>query len=511
MQDIPQNPNSLIQYERKPFNWNLVDKWVPMPQDCIFKSIDKAIILPVSKYYGFNESTDLDYFIINPKRCYNKPNLRNHIVKYLNYFEKFYDTNHELLAVMYQIKYLLDYHKEYTKANFIDDLNKYIIRNRSILMKLYRMNEDNYIVELKAKEGKSVESLQYTTKHGKILMQMSILMIMIIPLVCHFIHIHKIDNIDGTLLEIFDEIITMSTSVDIFSKLYETASSEVNRNEKINKTLWDMQSIRGKNASTHTLASIENIILNIMPKYVYSQNVVSFNFVSIRYSNGYKVTDIKYEYSFSQLSSSNRDEDFNSDFDKFESYMIRQDEALYLQNKVAAQETMAFIEDEFGPFDYNEIDFYIKNLENHTGNIINEFQKNLIFNMFYRYFGDPVTINAINRIDYVKLMIAAKKILESFNMIIFPYIISSKVVRIPNKKTINKKELLKIQADDLWKQIQNKYKNPKIEQEILGQIGIILSSEFRIIDYYDPDLHGKTIEIINDIIVEEFLLYILYI
>ena len=135
---------------------------------------------------------------------------------------------------------------------------------------------------------------------------MSILMNMVIPLVCHFIHINKIDNIDGTLLEVFDEILCMS-SVDIFSKLYETTSSEVNRNEKINKTLWEMQTIRGRNTLTHSLASIENIILNIMPKYVYDQNIISFNFVSIRYSNGFKVTDIKYEYQFSQLSSSNRD------------------------------------------------------------------------------------------------------------------------------------------------------------------------------------------------------------
>ena len=182
-----------------------------------------------------------------------------------------------------------------------------------------------------------------------------------------------------------------------------------------------------------------------------------------------------------------------------------------MQNKCSAQETMNYIEHEFGPFDYNEIDFYVKNLENNTGNIINEFQKNLIFNLFYKYFGDPVTINAINRTDYVKLMLSAKKILEAYNMIILPYIISSKVIRIPNRKTINKKELLKIQSDSLWKLIQDKYKNPKIEQEILVQIGIILSSEFRIIDYHDKELHGKTIEVINDIIIEEYLLYVLLI
>ena len=94
-------------------------------------------------------------------------------------------------------------------------------------------------------------------------------------------------------------------------------------------------------------------------------------------------------------------------------------------------------------------------------------------------------------------------------MVILPYIISSKVVRIPNKKNINKKEFLKIESDPLWQQIRLKYRNPKIE--ILGQIAIILSSEFKIIDYYDKELDGKKVEIISDIVVQEYLLYILLI
>lgn len=502
--------NSFIEWIPKPFNWQLVDRWVPMPQDILFKTIDKAIILPVSNYYGFKETTDLDYFIISPKRCYNKPAMREHIVKYLNYFERFYDPEHELVVIMYQMKYLIDYQKDYKFNNFVSDLRKYILFNRSILNKLYRMNEDNYIMELKAKEGRSVESLQYTTKHGKILMQMSVLMLMSIPLICHFIHVNKLDNVDEVLLKIFDDIICMS-SVDIFSKFYETSSSEVNRNEKMNKTLWDMQAIRGKNTRTHIMACIENIILNIMPKYTYEKNVINFNYVSIRYNTQLKITDIRYEYQFSQISSSNRDEDMNSDFDRYESYLIRQNEALYLQAKCSAQETMRFIEEKFGPFEEKEIEYYMSRLDNGQGNIINEFQKNMVFNIFYRYFGDTSAIKFINKIDYVKLILSAKRILEAYNMVILPYIVSSKVVRIPNRKNINKKELTKIEADPLWVQIQKKYKNPRIEQEILGQIAVILSSEFKIIDFYNKDIDGKTIEVISDIVIEEYLLYILMI
>lgn len=489
-----------------------VDDWISNEEDLIFKHADKKIILPVAEYYGLktDKLCELDCFIISPKRCYNRPEMRIHTTHYLNYFEKFYDPEHELLIVYYQLKYIMDFNKEYNKTNFISDLNKYIIHNRSILKKLFIMNEDNYLIPLKAKKGRSVKSLQYTTRHGKILMQMSMLMNMVLPLITHFVHLKNIDNIDGTLLEIFDEILDLS-DVDMYNKLYETSISEVKRNQNVHTPLWNMQDIRGKNVTTHAMASIENIILNIMPKYCYNQNVISFNFISIRKNTRYKITDIKYEFNFTLLSSSNRDEDFNSDFDKFESYLIKQNEALYLQNKVNCQETMNEIEKQFGPFDYDEIDFCINALEENGTNIINGFQKDLIFNLFYKYFGDPVSINAINRIDYIKLMISAKRILEVYNMVILPYIISSKVIRIPNRKSVNKKELTKLESSPLWQQIKDKYRNPKIEEYILGQIAIILSSEFKIIDYDDEYLNSKIIECIPDIVCEEFMIFVLMI
>ena len=186
-------------------------------------------------------------------------------------------------------------------------------------------------------------------------------------------------------------------------------------------------------------------------------------------------------------------------------------ESLYLQSKCNSQETMNAIENMFGPFDYKEIDYYLAKLREDGSEIINGFQKQLVFNLFYKYFGDPVSINAINSIDYIKLILAAKKMLESYNMVILPYIISSKVVKIPKKKSINKKELLKIKASPLWEQIKDKYRNEKIEENILGQIGVLLCSDFKIIDYDDEELDGKMIDCISDIVTEEYLMYVLMI
>lgn len=196
---------------------------------------------------------------------------------------------------------------------------------------------------------------------------------------------------------------------------------------------------------------------------------------------------------------------------KFESQLVKQDEGLYLQNKVNCEETMKMIELAFGPFSEDEINFYINKLSKDGTFTINSFQEDLVFNLYYKYFGDTVSIKAINQKDYIKLIIAAKKLLESNGLIIMPYILSSKVKRLITRKSVNKKELSKLQSSPFYKLVLDKYKNPKIENQILSMIAGILSSEFEIIDFYDDELDGKTIETNIDLLLEEVLMYILLI
>lgn len=191
--------------------------------------------------------------------------------------------------------------------------------------------------------------------------------------------------------------------------------------------------------------------------------------------------------------------------------MTKQDEGLYLQNKVNCEETMKMIELIYGPFSEDEINFYIKRLSKDGDFTINQFQESLVFNLYYKYFGDTISIKAINQRDYIKLIIASKKILESNRLIIMPYIISSKVKRLITRKSVNKKELSKLQSSPFYNLVLDKYKNPKIENQILSMIAGILSSEFEIIDFYDDELDGRIVEQNIDLLLEEVLMYILLI
>lgn len=232
-----------IRYNNEDYNKNFidVDLWEPNPEDEIFKTCKGVLVLPVSQFFGISETTNLDYFILSTKRCYNGKDMRVHLPKYMNYFEKFYDQDKELLLALFKIKYLIDFSDDYSEEMFMYDVERYIL-SQSLQNKAHVMNEQNYKLDLDSKKYKNDKnpSLTYKDKHAKILMWMSLLMNMIIPVVTHFIYVKKIEDTNGFLLKVFDIIIQMS-DVDIYNKLYETSISNVYKNAKSHSILWEMQ------------------------------------------------------------------------------------------------------------------------------------------------------------------------------------------------------------------------------------------------------------------------------
>lgn len=169
---------------------------------------------------------------------------------------------------------------------------------------------------------------------------------------------------------------------------------------------------------------------------------------------------------------------------------------------------MNLIEMMYGPFDEDEVRYYIRKLSDNNHTAVNSFQKDLVFNLFYKYFGDTQTLNLITISDYVKLIIAARRILEGAGMVLLPYIVSSKVVRIATRKNINKKELTKLELSPLYKHIQDKYRNEKVMKHIFSLIATTMSSDFEYIDP-DPDTEdGFKISVVPELIMEEILMYI---
>ena len=490
-------------------------------EDRIFREVRGELILPLSEvfYPGDEDMKSIDYFVMSAKRSYNSDETRAHICRYLNYFEKYYDKDKELVAIISKLKIMMDFVRDYSKVNFMDDVNKYIICNLNLTRKIRHFVDDNYNMSLSNNNNKT-PNLQFNDDHAKILYEISMLMNIYIPLATHYMYIHNIkksEQIQDFMLELFDHAsykYEKERHIDIYNKIYETAQSVVNKSKNPDKPLWDKNLIRGINPTTHTKDSVHDIILQIMPKYTYTNNIINFNYYSNRQALRYKITDIAYEYQFFKLSSSKRDADQNSEIDRYEARLNKKDEALLMQNKVAAEQTVKRIEDKYGPFSDTEIEYYRKKLTKDGTPVINELQKQLIGYLYDKDFGDPITIDAIhNQTDYIKLVIAAKKMLLGSGMVILPYIISSKVTRTATRKVISKKEMTKMENSDLYQQIKAKYNNPKIEQKIWEFIGTIVSSVFEIIDFdvsknKGSEIDGCKIPMINDLVEDELLFFI---
>lgn len=507
-----------------------IDEWVPEPEDIIFSNSKNIIIAPIAEFFHQDTSNPeiqkLNYFIVKTKKSYNSDDLRNHNNHYLNYFEKFYDTEKELFTNMANIKFLIDAYagrppvdaegkpqQVYTLQNFMFDLHKYILQP-SIYQKVIALTERNYSLSLSYKSMNNPQ-LQYTDDHAKALSEASLLMNICIPLICHFAYTCMITDIDEYLLGIYDSILyapIFQGKVNIYAKLFETAISNVEKNKKNNEIIWNKQDIRGIDPTIHAENSVKNIILNIMPKYTFDKSMISLNYTSIQKNNKFQITDIAYEYTFIPLSSSKRDgEDNASDFDRYEANMIKTSEALYLQSKVNCTMTLQKIESIWGELREKEVKYFMNHLKNENDEIVNGFQKQLIFNLFYKYYGDTESIKDNNAKSYVKLMLIGKKMLLQYNMSFLPYVLSSKVNKIVARKTLNKKELTELQSFPEYNMIVEKYKNDKIIKQILSTIATIITSDFSIIDFDNAEIDGQKLIIEPSMLMRECLVYSLLI
>lgn len=487
----------------------MLDGWVPTLEQTVYTHAEKTFIAPISKVMGVGDGKYpyLDCFNLSSKNAYYGVDLREMLCKYLNYFNAYYDTNQSLLAAYAKIKYMIDYHTaEYDVDSFKDDIKTYIL-SPSNMIKLDMMNNKNYSLNLKIKTDSEV--LAYTDEHGKLLMKISVIFKMLIPVVAHYMTKNptRAPNVNEFIIDIYT-VVFDCFEIDMVSKIYETATYIVNKSVKTER-LWGVQAIRGIDPTLHILTMVEQIICNVIHKYKYDKNAITYNHTSLKKIVQYTVTGNRYEYSYFShqptINIDNEDEE-----DRFEDTLAKQDQALLLQTSFNYKHVMNKLELKYGPMDQDEIDFFIEELSDEDGNfILNGIQRELIFLYFYKYFGDPNGVIG-NRDDYIKMMLILKKILQSTNnMKILPYVLSGKIVRSFNKTKLKKSESVKLRKSNYYPMLQNKYNNEKIMQRIDAIISTVITLKVNFISYDEPELHGQRIPIRPEILVEELLQFIL--
>ena len=491
-----------------------VDRWVPNSEDIIFRGLrGKQIMAPLAKILT-NDDEDMlmfDSFILSVKKCYSSEEKVDHFTQYLNYFEKYYDPDHELLAIYARMKFMIDTDDAglYTKQQFMADIKRDILFS-TFARKVKAMNEDNFIIHIK-RNKKDGNVLQYSNRHLSALMEIGLFQIILIPLLTHYAYMKKIQNIDAYLMEFYEIlIIDMHPDIDILTKLSETANSRIIQDMSKNSGSWDKQYIRSKNKFTYNIEIVWAIISQIIPKAIYEMNILNLIYVSIKGNITNKIIRAKYEYSFNQLSSDRNegdDDDDNSEFDKFESHLSKKNEALLMHNQVNFHSTMKQIEERFGPFSKEEIEYYKVELSKGRKSPIVPHQKILVCYLFYKWFGDPSALGSIDLTSYIKLIIAAKRILAANNLHTMEAILSGKFVKVIKRVNMNKKELQKITSSSTYEAVAAIYHNEKITNLLIAMLATIVSSKFQIIDFENKENTGLPFVPQQELLNEEFLIY----
>jgi hypothetical protein len=491
-----------------------VDRWAPNSEDIIFRGLrGKQIMAPLAKILT-NDDEDMlmfDSFILSVKKCYSSEEKVDHFTQYLNYFEKYYDPDHELLAIYARMKFMIDTDDAglYTKQQFMADIKRDILFS-TFARKVKAMNEDNFIIHIK-RNKKDGNVLQYSNRHLSALMEIGLFQIILIPLLTHYAYMKKIQNIDAYLMEFYEIlIIDMHPDIDILTKLSETANSRIIQDMSKNSGSWDKQYIRSKNKFTYNIEIVWAIISQIIPKAIYEMNILNLIYVSIKGNITNKIIRAKYEYSFNQLSSDRNegdDDDDNSEFDKFESHLSKKNEALLMHNQVNFHSTMKQIEERFGPFSKEEIEYYKVELSKGRKSPIVPHQKILVCYLFYKWFGDPSALGSIDLTSYIKLIIAAKRILAANNLHTMEAILSGKFVKVIKRVNMNKKELQKITSSSTYEAVAAIYHNEKITNLLIAMLATIVSSKFQIIDFENKENTGLPFVPQQELLNEEFLIY----
>lgn len=480
-----------------------VDEWKPAKSDMKVFCDGKLITIPFDRIFKRPNVTTLNNFIIKKESYVKKlPELCH----YINYFIKFYDPDNELLMSYIKLKFIIDDKKTPISLNTFIKICYNILFNESIVSKIIQMVEDNYYVDLSSNTGiKYNESLEFTKEHAKVMMQISVSMKLLVPIMFHYLNAYnKIKN-RKFIYRFYEGLFDLyGGEIDIYNKLYISIWSRVNVNYIRNKVIWEQREIFGTDPLTHMDELLKDkIISETMFKYTFDKNIISFNYVVLDKQLGYFLIE-QYDQNRIELSA-RKDVNGLSGLDKLEMNATKMDESILILSEINIKKTIKRIQKKLNvEITKDEIDYYRNNMK------ITKFQTQLVFYFYARQFSGYRDLNLINRTQYLKLLIMLKKRLEYQGFVYLPQILSANIESRLNTRTIqNNKFLRKIQSSSIYQSITNdKYSTLEdIDKSnlILNLLSTILNTSFTFVDYRHQENLGEPIIVNQDMVSDEFL------
>lgn len=478
---------------------------------------DNMVYMEFDKLWKNEELEKLNIFVLRKKKAY--ANIKLLVLGYINYFIEHYDPDHELETAYLNLKFQIDENKRYKeKKVFISDLYAYLMSDEMV-EKIEQMTEDLYHIDLESSSAKKKssnnidysETLQFNNTHGKIIMNMSVAIKIMIPIVSHYLYKMQFKKVDKFIYKCFKDIYKkFQGEYEINNKLYETILSRVLKTSKQHQTIWEQGNIRGIDYENQSVKNFQKLYVDILPKLTYSGNVVHYCIRSMDNSVGHEM-NVKYKINYAPVSGSG-DADGLTGFEKMEMHTSKFDESILIQNKLNIKQTLKKLQKRFAvEFDKDELDYYVENLN------IRPFQRELLFQYFAKYFGSSRELCSCNKRNVCKLIVLLKKILEDRNYQFLQHILSGTMVEmVEPKRSVRKKQMLRVMNSERYKNLMDyKYnaissifskKKNKIEEYIIA----IINGKFTLVDYKYRKDTGRLINNskYKDLICDELLRFI---
>ena len=358
------------------------------------------------------------------------------------------------------------------------------------------------------------EETIFTHEHIRTLYQISIMIQLLFPVALHYLTINKykgtmeIKYFLSEVVENLFKIIRQSREVDLYAKLYVFVAKMVKATEKSDALGWKRQAIFGGTKDAVIEESMLKLLISMIPQFDFNQNVMNYMSHVTKATINHTLRK-KDPYEISKLNTNIEDsgDDFdngNFDIESVENVRNRKDERIMMPrtflidptiDKIAENNNIHVSEDEF-TFYYNSIT-----------DKINEFQSNMLCQVFSKDFSGAENILSCDKTQFTKLIIILYKLLKRRGLDdIAAYLVAKKdsymmqrfSPRALNKKLINNenyKELIETKYRAIKNLFTEKFVDKKLtENPFIVNLMIILNNNFIYNVYGDYDKNGTLID-----------------
>lgn len=501
-----------------------VDQWNPSPDDIVFDVTGQMIRVDFNKIIKTEIPEDFKMCIIKKisycnwmANAFSKRKVNDEEVEveikggchYINYFIKFYDPEGELLHSYLKLKYIIEETGGRSiKPKAMKKLIYKILFTSSIQSKIKQMTEDNWYLDVTPDPKKKYpEELKFNNTHAKILMNLSISIKMMIPIVMHYLNVTGLfdddsNNITPFFLGTFD---MFSGEVDIYNKLWITVSYKVNRSLSEDETLWHKHEMFDKEERSYIHELVHtNIIRDAIFRYVFNSSPLSFNSVLVEYQLNFMMQTRFTATLINADASGNNSVEGLSGIDKIELNSYKVDEGNLVLNRLNTRHSVAKLKKAMKYRDFDEAVEYYR--DHHRISPIHI----QIINIYASKVGCR-DLSILDRTEYIQMMTIIKRMLQMRGFVYLPQILSANV-NMSTRIIRNKKFLSSIESSSVYKNIiEDKYSallELGKEDIITNMMSTVVSSTYTIVDFEDKDRTGSELEFSSADLLSEFLQYL---